>query len=127
MESEKFICVRETGAQNSVSIIDTANPSAPIKRPITADSAIMNPDQKIIALKAAVQGGTGDNLQIFNLDSKQKVKAHVMPEQVVFWKWITPSKLGMVTATSIYHWDMNVSVIPSARVLLSPLSLLAVC
>lgn len=47
-----------------------ANPSTPIRRPITADSAIMNPQQKIIALKAGGQGGAGDNLQIFNLDTK---------------------------------------------------------
>ena len=32
MESEKFICVRETGAANSVVIVDMANPSQPMKR-----------------------------------------------------------------------------------------------
>ena len=32
MESEKFICVRETGAANSVVIVDMENPNAPMKR-----------------------------------------------------------------------------------------------
>ena len=52
MESDKFICVREkVGEQNQVVIIDLADPTNPIRRPITADSAIMNPASKVIALK----------------------------------------------------------------------------
>jgi len=108
MESEKSICVREVGASNSVIVVDLANPGSPMKRPITADSALMNPVDKIIALKAASTGGNGDNLQIFNLEAKQKLKSVLIPEQVVFWKWISSTKLGIVTGTAVFHWDMNV-------------------
>nr|CAB3459108.1 unnamed protein product [Digitaria exilis] len=52
MESEKYICVRETSPQNSVVIIDMAMPMQPLRRPITADSALMNPNTRILALKA---------------------------------------------------------------------------
>lgn len=52
MESEKYICVRETvNGQDSIAIIDTANPSAMIRRPITADAAIMHPDAPVLSLK----------------------------------------------------------------------------
>ena len=52
MESDKFICVREKVNETAfVIIIDMADSSNPIKRPITADSAIMNPTSKVIALK----------------------------------------------------------------------------
>ena len=52
MESDKFICVREKVNDTAyVIIIDMADPNNPIKRPITADSAIMNPASKVIALK----------------------------------------------------------------------------
>ncbi len=54
MESDKFICVREKvgeTAQCSVVIIDLRDPTNPIRRPISADSAIMNPASKVIALK----------------------------------------------------------------------------
>ena len=52
MESDKFICVREKVNDTAfVIIIDMADSSNPIKRPITADSAIMNPTSKVIALK----------------------------------------------------------------------------
>lgn len=52
MESDKFICIREkVGEQTQVVIIDMADPNTPIRRPISADSAIMNPASKVIALK----------------------------------------------------------------------------
>lgn len=51
MESDKYICVRETSPQNSVVIIDMSMPSQPLRRPITADSALMNPNSRILALK----------------------------------------------------------------------------
>uniref|UniRef100_A0A674EF21 Clathrin heavy chain 1-like n=1 Tax=Salmo trutta TaxID=8032 RepID=A0A674EF21_SALTR len=70
MESDKFICIREkVGEQNQVVIIDMADPNNPSRRPISADSAIMNPTSKVIALKAA------KCLQIFNIEMKSKMKA----------------------------------------------------
>ena len=55
MESDKFICVREKVAETAqVVIIDLADAANPIRRPITADSAIMNPASKVIALKGNI-------------------------------------------------------------------------
>uniref|UniRef100_A0A8C0QYU3 Clathrin heavy chain like 1 n=1 Tax=Canis lupus dingo TaxID=286419 RepID=A0A8C0QYU3_CANLU len=69
MESDKFICVREkVGEQAQVVIIDMSEPMVPIRRPISAESAIMNPASKVIALKA------GKTLQIFNIEMKSKMK-----------------------------------------------------
>lgn len=114
MESEKYICVRETGGNNQLLVVDMSNPTQPIRRPITADSAVMNPERKVIALKAGAQapaGGaaTGNSLQVFDLDSKTKLKAFAMSDQVVYWRWISPSKLGLVTTSAVYHWDLEVS------------------
>lgn len=55
----------------------------------------------IIALKAQ------RTLQIFNLETKEKLKSHAMHEEVVFWKWISEKSLGLVTDTSVYHWDIT--------------------
>lgn len=77
------------------------DPTNLVRRPISADSAIMNPVSKVIALKAARQ------LQIFNIEMKAKVKAHVMHEDVVFWKWISLSCVGIVTETAVYHWSVE--------------------
>ncbi|KAJ3029464.1 hypothetical protein HDV00_009596 [Rhizophlyctis rosea] len=107
MESDKFICVREkVGEQNQVVIIDMNDPTNIVRRPITADSAMMNPATKVIALKA------GRQLQIFNIEMKSKIKSHVMHEDVVFWKWISLNTIGLVTETSVYHWSMEGDAAP---------------
>ncbi|URE39922.1 Clathrin propeller repeat [Musa troglodytarum] len=82
MESDKYVCVRETSPQNSVVIVDMNMPMQPLRRPITADSALMNPNSRILALKAQIPGTTQDHLQVFNIEAKTKIKSHQMPEQV---------------------------------------------
>ena len=102
MESEKYICVREeVSGQVQVVIIDMANPTEPQRRPITAESAIMNPVSKVIALKA------GNYLQIFNMEMKSKMKSHQLTDPVVFWKWISPATVAMVTGSAVFHWSME--------------------
>jgi clathrin heavy chain len=52
LESDHFICVREkVNEQNQVVIIDLSDVNNVLRRPIGADSAIMHPTQKILALK----------------------------------------------------------------------------
>ncbi|XP_013785578.1 clathrin heavy chain 1-like [Limulus polyphemus] len=102
MESDKYICVREkVGDSAQVVIIDINNPTNPIRRPISADSAIMNPASKVIALKAM------RTLQIFNIEMKSKMKAHTMNDDVVFWKWISLNTVALVTDTTVFHWSME--------------------
>jgi clathrin heavy chain len=84
-----------------VIIVNLKNNNEIIKRPINADSAIMHWTKNIIALKA--QGRT---IQIFDLTAKQKLKSAVMNEDVVYWKWFSEKSLGLVTDTSVYHWDV---------------------
>jgi clathrin heavy chain len=55
-------------------------------------------------------------LQIFNIDTKQKVKAHENNENVVFWKWISESALGLVTESSVYHWSITDATSPPQKV-----------
>lgn len=49
----------------------------------------------------------GKTLQIFNIEMKSKMKAHVMTEEVVFWKWISLNSLSLVTEGAVYHWSME--------------------
>lgn len=57
MESEKYVCIREkVGESNNVVIIDLADPTNIMKRPITADSAIMHPTTQVIALRGEMEG-----------------------------------------------------------------------
>ncbi|XP_063226096.1 clathrin heavy chain isoform X2 [Bacillus rossius redtenbacheri] len=113
MESDKFICVREKlGDTAQVAIIDLADPTNAIRRPISADSAIMNPASKVIALKGKAGVEAQKTLQIFNIEMKSKMKAHTMTEDVIFWKWVSLNTLALVTETSVYHWSMEGDSIP---------------
>lgn len=52
MESDRFITIREVvGSKNQVAIIDLNDTQNILRRPIAADSAIMHPKTKILALK----------------------------------------------------------------------------
>ncbi|KAJ3967704.1 hypothetical protein EV361DRAFT_871430, partial [Lentinula raphanica] len=101
LESDHSICVRkEVNEQNQVVIIELADSYNVMRRPISAVSAIMHPRQKILALKAAW------TLQIFNIETKQKVKSHTNNENIVFWKVVSDTTIGMVTEASVYHWSI---------------------
>merc|ERR1719343_1469521 len=98
MSSERWIvCVEPS----QVSLIDLSNNFQVTRRPIQAEAAIMNPAQNILALRSQT------TLQIFNLDTKSKMKSHNMTEPLVFWKWTSPMNLALVTATSVFHWPLS--------------------
>lgn len=104
LESDSFICIRDKkdeAASPEVLIVDLKNSNNVIRRPIKADSAIMHWTRQVIALRAQSR-----TLQIFDLEQKQKLKSTTMTEDVVFWKWISETSLGLVTDSSIYHWDV---------------------
>lgn len=61
----------------------------------------MHWNREVLALKA-----NGRTIQVFDLSSKSKLKSTVMNEDVVFWKWFSETSLGMVTDTSVYHWNV---------------------
>lgn len=55
MESDRFICVREqVNNANQVVILDLANNNDMMRRPITADSVVMHPTSKVMALKGTL-------------------------------------------------------------------------
>lgn len=117
MESDKYICIREkvSDSHNQVVIVDMEDTMNPIRKSISADSAIMHPHKCIIALKA------GKQLQVFNIESKAKVKSHLLSEDVVFWRWISPTALALVTETAVYHWPVVEGVPDAAAAATGPI------
>lgn len=104
LESDHYICVRQKVSETDkpqVIIINLKNNNEVIKRPINADSAIMHWSRNVIALKAQSR-----TIQIFDLQAKQKLKSALMSEDVVYWKWYSETSLGLVTDTSVWHWDV---------------------
>ena len=108
MESDAFVSVCDgSSGQPQVFIVDLKNGNQVMKRPMSAEAAIMNPVSKILALRA------GQQLQIFNLELRAKMKSHQMPETVVFWRWVSPSTIALVTPTAVFHWSTEGSSAPS--------------
>jgi clathrin heavy chain len=104
LESDNFVCVRQKVTEDDkpqVIIINLKNNNEVVKRPINADSAIMHWNKNIIALKAQ-----GKTVQVFDLGAKTKLKSAVLTEDVVFWKWYSDTSLGLVTESSVYHWNV---------------------
>lgn len=98
MESERWIiCVEPS----QVTMVDLQNGAQVTRRPMQVQAALMNPIQNVLALR------NEQTVQVFNLDAKQKLKSHQMPEPVLYWKWTSPSNLAMVTAKSVYHWTLE--------------------
>ena len=107
MESDKYICVRTdgvNGAPGELSIVELgADGNNIIKRPGAVENAIMNPREKVIALRGQGQ------LQIVHIELKARLKQYKLPEGVAvqFWTWISPKEIAIVTATSVLHWSMD--------------------
>jgi len=129
LESDHFICIREkVNEQAQVVIIDLADANNVLRRPISADSAIMHPKQKILALRGMSHRAmfsitalltlslAARTLQIFNIETKQKIKSHSNNEDIVFWKWVSDTTIGMVTETSVYHWTIADQTSPPQKI-----------
>lgn len=100
MESDTHICIRDsTSGTARLVVVDLSNPAQPVTRPISADNALMNPESTVIALKAGTQ------LQLFDFVAKSKLKSVVMDDRVVLIKWLSKRTLGIITQSSVYHWN----------------------
>ena len=76
MESERYISVRDVDANGTpqLTIVELFNKMNLVRRPGSkVDGCVMHLKQNIVALKAPNEG-KGHILQIFNMDSKKKLK-----------------------------------------------------
>jgi clathrin heavy chain len=107
LESEKYICVRDENekGEGQLTIIEMEKGMAINRKPNKSEAAIMHQKENIIALRAA--GESGPIIQIFNFDTKTKIKTCEFRENVVFWKWINLAKLAVVTTASVYFIDIT--------------------
>ncbi|CCW66995.1 unnamed protein product [Phytomonas sp. Hart1] len=103
IDGEKYVCVRDVqeNKQTSLVIADLVKQGSMRNNIKDAESAIMNPNSKILALRS------GRNMQIFDVDASKRLKALVFHDDIVFWRWVDVETVGIVTATTVYHWSLN--------------------
>lgn len=44
---------------------------------------------------------------MFNIELKQKVKSHLINEDIAFWKWLDNKTVGIVTDTAVFSWAID--------------------
>ena len=103
LESDKFVAVRDVqpDGQASLALVDIERSQSERHNVKDAEAAVMNPVTRILALRS------GLNLQLFNLDLRQRVKACQVSSPVSFWKWANPTTLAIVTQSEVYHWAID--------------------
>ena len=97
IESDRCVVVRE---ENKISIVNTSTRNVtPLN--VTVDSAIMNPSTNVLGLRSK------NNLQIFNLDMRTRMKTTEAADAVLYWRWLDSRTIAFVTAKAVYHWSME--------------------
>jgi clathrin heavy chain len=111
MESDKYISVKDQAPDGSlhVVVVDMHNNNAVTKKPMKAEATLMHMSENVIALKGRTEGVNGHFIQVFNLDTKDKLGVHQFSESVIFWKWIGHRELAIVTETCVFHWSLTES------------------
>lgn len=87
-------------------IIDSSKGYTADRKPMKADAILMHRTKNIIAVRAS-QSETSTIVQVFDLDTKSKLKQAEIPEAVVFWKYITLTKIACIGKTAVYHLDIT--------------------
>ena len=109
MDSDKALCVRlEVGESKSLQIVSLATGAVVNKFPMPVEAAILSPDGKTIAVRV------GAALQLYNLELQSKLKVFKMADDQVpvYWNWVSPTTVGIVTGTACYHWSTDAGAEP---------------
>ena len=104
MSSAKWIVAAEP---SQLTLVDLANGAQVTRRPMKAEAAIMNPEANVLALRSST------TIQLFNLDTKQKVKSHQLAAVPRFWRWVNAKTIVIVTDTNVMHWDYETQDAPT--------------
>ncbi|KAK6591199.1 clathrin heavy chain [Cryptosporidium xiaoi] len=110
LEGDKYVGVKETNLDGGshIIVIDTQTKNVN-KKPMKAESALIHPLENILVVRGKYEE-SGCTLQIFNLDTKEKLGAFVIPESIVYWRWLSPKILAIIGDKGVYHWTIELGV-----------------
>lgn len=105
LSSDRHIVVQDRHvsipSSSTLLILPTATPTRVLRRPFSADAALMHPSRSILALRMGV------NLRLFDVSTRKNIQEVVLPDIVAFWRWINDDVLGIITETAVFHWSIG--------------------
>ena len=103
--SNDSVIVHQTNIASRTSrIISASNTNLSVAQKIPSaekDEVKVKGNQCTVALKAAF------HIQLFDLQSKMKLKALKMTESIRYWKFLNDSTIVLISDFFVYHWDIN--------------------
>lgn len=76
------------------------------RKPTQAEAALHHPTDPIVALRAKAEG-TQQLVQVLNLETKARIGTAPMAEPIVYWRWVGPRILALVTDKAVWHWALS--------------------
>ena len=117
MQSENFICIRENkhSSKSTLRIIDLRNGTEISEKPMSADSAIMNPFKPHLALRGEQNSLLANvcififlaqnTIQVFNIDTKAKISSLQIGFEIIFWNWSNDNTILIVSESAVFLWN----------------------
>ncbi|XP_065289693.1 clathrin heavy chain 1-like isoform X2 [Dermacentor albipictus] len=106
----QWLCIRHTmtcrnasSSADRCSVVTVFNPqrSAPQTYKVEARCAKLNPDKPLLAITDQWA------LYLYSTRTKKLLHKSRLERDLVYWAWVTPSTLGLVTRDAVFHWDCS--------------------
>jgi clathrin heavy chain len=111
-ESDKYISARDN---NNIIICDIEKNFQVINKPTKAEAAMMHQKHNIIAVRARNERNASI-IQVWNLDTAEKKKDILINYEVIYWRWLTDTVIGMVTNTSVLALSIDNTETPAKKI-----------
>ncbi|KYN98001.1 putative clathrin heavy chain [Plasmodium gaboni] len=108
VEGDKYICVKENVNDNTQVVVINLHNKNSTRKHMKAESVIIHPNDPILALKGTIKNMNTIFLQVFNIETKEKICSLNLNEYMNYWKWINNDTIAIVCEKNIYHWNIDI-------------------
>ncbi|GAW83572.1 clathrin heavy chain [Plasmodium gonderi] len=108
IEGDKFICVKENVNENTQVVVINLHSKVSTRKYMKAESVIIHPHDPILALRGTIKNVNTIFLQVFNIETKEKICSLNLNEYMSYWKWINNDTIAIICERNVYHWTIDV-------------------
>ncbi|CRG97759.1 clathrin heavy chain, putative [Plasmodium gallinaceum] len=108
IEGDKYICVKENVNDNTQVVVINLHNKTNSRKYMKAESVIIHPNDPILALRGTIKNVNTVFLQVFNIETKEKICSLNLNEYMNYWKWINNDTIVIVCEKNVYHWNIDI-------------------